>query len=151
CHERTSRNYYTFAGLSARSSPERWMPQLAAQQTDLTGMHHLVVGAPQKRHQFRLRKGMRMRNRLIQLRFVQARQFPQDLLMDSIQHGLKFSLAGVLLWIGIRHRLRPEEIPVLLRDQIGVLRLLPSNAPERHAVLGKGQVAYLPGDVADAG
>jgi hypothetical protein len=61
------------------------MPKLTAQQADLAGVHHLVVSAPEKREQLRLRVGMGMRHRLIQVTFLHCRQFPQDLLVHSIE------------------------------------------------------------------
>jgi len=60
--------------------------EVAAQQSDLPGMQHLMVGAPLQRQQFCLRKGMRVRNRLVEFGFVQARQFPKRLFMHPVQH-----------------------------------------------------------------
>ena len=47
-----------------------------AQQPDLSGVQHLVMGAPDHRQQLGFRKVMRMRDGLIQFIFVQATHFP---------------------------------------------------------------------------
>jgi hypothetical protein len=130
--------------------PELRIPKLAAQQSNLASVQHLVTAAPEKHQQLRLSKGKRIRDRLIEFAFTQARQFPKNLLMHSIKQGQEFGLIGILLGVVIWHRVRPEEGQVLLRDQIGVLRLRTSNIAECKAVLGKREVADLPGDVADA-
>jgi hypothetical protein len=63
---------------------------VAAQQADLPGVQHLVMGAPQQRQQLRLRKRVRVRHGLVQFSFVQARQFSKHLLMHSVQHRPEF-------------------------------------------------------------
>lgn len=61
---------------SGATSPHRRIPKMTAQQADLPGVKHLVMGAPQKGEQLRLCKRMRVRHGLVQFSFVQARQFP---------------------------------------------------------------------------
>lgn len=90
---------------------------MAAQQADLSGVQHLAMSAPQQRQQFRLRKRMRVRHRLVQFSFAHVPQFPKHLLMHPVKNGPEVRLAGVLGGVGIRHRFVPEEALVCLRDQ----------------------------------
>lgn len=92
-----------------------------------------------------------MQNRLIHFLFVHAPQFPKHLLMHPVKHGPEVRWAGVLGRIGVRHRLVPEEAAVRLRDQIAVLGLHSSNAPQGQPVLGIRQVTDLPADMTDPG
>src|SRR5262249_48776226 len=50
----------------------------------------------------------------------------------------------------LRHRVRPEQALEVGREECVIVRPLAPDAPERQAVLGEGDVAHLPGDVADA-
>ncbi len=92
---------------------------------------------------------MGMQNGLIHFAVVHAPQFPKHLFMYLVKDGPEFRLAGVLHRVGVWHRLVPKEIPVLFRNQFGVLGLRSSNAPQRKTVLGIRQVADLPGGMAD--
>src|SRR5262249_40470635 len=136
--------------MSARSSPERRMPEQAAQQANLACMHHLVMSTPKEREEFRLCIAMRMRDGLVQLGVVQGRQLPKHLRVHPVQHRLDLGWSRVLGRVSLRHRVGPEEPKELLREQAGVFRLLPANAPKRQPVLGKSDMANLPADVADA-
>jgi hypothetical protein len=132
-------------------SPEVRVAKLAAEQSNLASVQHLVMGAPEKHCQLCLGAGMGIEDRLIEFGFTHARQFSKNLLMHPIKHDPKLGLIGVFLGVGIGHGVRPEESQVPLRDQIGVFRVRASNLAERKAVLRKGEVADLPSDVADAG
>ena len=71
------------------------MPELAAQQPDLAGVHHFMMGAPQQRLQFRLRQRMGMADGLVQLAFVQARQLAQHLFVHPVEDRADVGRAGV--------------------------------------------------------
>src|SRR5438270_13983441 len=69
--------------------------------------------------------------------------------MHPIQHRPDFGWSEVFRRVSVRHRIRAEQAHELLREQALILWLLPSNAPQRQPVLGKGQMAHLPCDVTD--
>ncbi len=117
--------------------PEVRIPKLAAQQSNLASVQHLVTGTPTKHQQLGLGKWKGIRDSLIEFAFVQACQFSKNLLVHSIKHRPEFGLVGVLRGVRVRHRVRPEESYVLLRDERGVLPLRTSNIAQRKAVLGK--------------
>ena len=89
-----------------------------------------------------------MRHRLIQFGFVQARQFPKFLLMHSVQYRPEFGWG--IRRACLRHRVRTEQALEVGREECVIVRPLAPDAPQRQAVLGEGDVAHLPGDMADA-
>src|SRR5258707_11801004 len=93
---------------------------------------------------------MRYQNGRVQVGFVQARQFPKHLLMNTVENGPDFNLTWVLGGVGVRNGLCPEEAHEAIRDQASVVQLWSSNTEHRQAVVGIRQVAHLPGDVAHA-
>src|SRR5262249_38899114 len=106
------------AARSALASPHRRIPQVAAQQADLSGVQHLVLGAPQERLQFRRRKRVRVRHGLIEFCFAEAGEFLKHLLMYTVQHRPKF--AWRVCRISLRHRVRPEQTPEVGREEFGI-------------------------------
>src|SRR5262249_25327362 len=89
-------------------SPKVRIPKLAAQQSNLASVQHLVTGAPEEHRQLCPGAGMGIKERLVEFIFTHARQFPKDLLMHPIKHGAKLGLVGIRLGVGIRDRVRPE-------------------------------------------
>ena len=130
--------------------PKVRIPKLAAQQSNLARVQHLVTGTPKKHQQLSLDKRKGIRDRLIEFAFAQARQFSKNLLTHSIKHSAEFGLIGVLRSVSVWYRVGPEESQVFFPDELGVLRLRTSKIAQRKAVLAKRQVADLPGNVADA-
>jgi hypothetical protein len=83
--------------------PEVRVPELAAQQSNLARVQHLVTGTPKKHQQLGPGKGKGIRDRLIEFAFAQAGQFSKNLLMHSIKHRPEFGLVGVRRGIRVRH------------------------------------------------
>src|SRR5262249_39386322 len=68
--------------------------------------------------------------------------------MHPVQHRPEFGRG--IRRVRLRHRTRPEQALEFGREECVVVRPLAPDAPQRQAVLGEGDVADLPGDVADA-